>query len=59
MEKYQPPVTVPEDVIKFLRSIASRNSFAADMLRVEQRTGGLTEAQLQRVVEIKSALPSA
>jgi hypothetical protein len=47
--KYHSPVEVPAALITWMRSHASRNAFLADMLRVIDRTGGLTQRQLDMV----------
>jgi len=46
---YSPPLEVKQSTIDFLRIFARQYAFCADMLRVIDRTGGLTENQLRAV----------
>jgi len=51
--KFSPPVSVPQNVIDFMRDNASKNVFFADMLRVIQRNGGVTQTQLDLILTFK------
>jgi len=48
--KFIPFVSVPQNVIDFMRANASKNAFYADMLRVNQREGGITQRQLDLIL---------
>lgn len=49
---YSPHVEVPTSVLAWLHT-QSKSAFCGDMLRVIQREGGLTEAQLKMVLNLK------
>ena len=45
---FSPPLEVPADLLTWMHT-QSQSEFIGGMLRVIQRTGGLTEKQLQMV----------
>lgn len=46
---YSPPLEVPQELINWMRARASQSALLADMLRVIDRKGGLTQSQIDRV----------
>ena len=57
--KFSPLILVPQSVIDYLRANASRNAFFADMLRVIQRDGGVTQKQLDLILTSKQMMATA
>jgi hypothetical protein len=47
---WQPPVTVPDEVIQWMRAHASKSAFLASMLDLNRRHGGITQNQLDMVL---------
>lgn len=52
---YIPVLEVSETIMFLLHDNAHKSAFAADMLRVIQRKGGLTENQLDMVRNFRDA----
>ncbi len=46
---YNPPLDVPKELVNWMREHASSSAFLADMLRMIDRKGGLTQGQLDMV----------